>query len=188
MMRLSWWKTSSASWRRHLAERGDEALDGADHWRPRRHCARPLGGVRADGFLPRWIGRESDLPAVLDHDRSSMILSVLVALIFTPALHLDAPQAPREHGTTQRRGFFGWFNTWFMRSQARYGQQVSGITRRPARAPPLRAGHREGRRRSARLSAPPGRIPAGGGPGFHVRAGDGSAGRDRHSHVLSVLR
>ena len=64
---------------------------------------------------------------------SSMILSVLVALIFTPALTSTLLKRP-EHGTTQRRGFFGWFNTWFTRSQARYGQQVSRITRRPARA------------------------------------------------------
>jgi multidrug efflux pump len=58
---------------------------------------------------------------------------VLVALIFTPALTSTLLKRP-EHGTTQRRGFFGWFNTWFTRSQAHYGQQVSRITRRPARA------------------------------------------------------
>jgi multidrug efflux pump len=64
---------------------------------------------------------------------SAMILSVLVALIFTPALTSTLLKRP-EHGAVQRRGFFGWFNTWFTRSQARYGQQVSTITRRPARA------------------------------------------------------
>jgi multidrug efflux pump len=64
---------------------------------------------------------------------SSMILSVLVALIFTPALTSTLLKRP-EHGAVQRRGLFGWFNTWFTRSQARYGQQVSRITRRPARA------------------------------------------------------
>jgi multidrug efflux pump len=63
---------------------------------------------------------------------SSMILSVLVALIFTPALTSTLLKRP-EHGR-QRRGFFGWFNTGFARSQARYGRQVSSITRRPARA------------------------------------------------------
>jgi multidrug efflux pump len=64
---------------------------------------------------------------------SSMILSVLVALIFTPALTSTLLKGS-EHGTTRRRGFFGWFNTWFTRSQTRYGQQVSRITRRPAQA------------------------------------------------------
>jgi multidrug efflux pump len=63
---------------------------------------------------------------------SSMLLSVLVALIFTPALCATLLKRP-EHGASHR-GFFGWFNRVFNRSQARYGQQVSGITRRPARA------------------------------------------------------
>jgi len=64
---------------------------------------------------------------------SSMILSVLVALIFTPALTSTLLKRP-EHAAASRRGFFGWFNTWFARSQVRYGQQVSAINRRPARA------------------------------------------------------
>jgi multidrug efflux pump len=64
---------------------------------------------------------------------SSMILSVLVALIFTPALASTFLRRP-EHGAATRRGFFGWFNKVFARVQARYGQQVSSLTRRPARA------------------------------------------------------
>jgi multidrug efflux pump len=64
---------------------------------------------------------------------SSMLLSVLVALIFTPALCATFLKR-REHGAVRRRGFFGWFNKVFERSQARYGQQVSGITRHPGRA------------------------------------------------------
>ncbi len=64
---------------------------------------------------------------------SSMILSVLVALIFTPALSSTLLRRP-ERGAVQRRGFFGWFNTVFTRTQAQYGRQVSAITHRPARA------------------------------------------------------
>jgi multidrug efflux pump len=64
---------------------------------------------------------------------SSMILSVLVALVFTPALTSTLLRRS-QHESVQRRGFFGWFNTVFTRTQARYGQQVSSITRRPARA------------------------------------------------------
>jgi multidrug efflux pump len=64
---------------------------------------------------------------------ASMILSVLVALIFTPALTATILKRP-EPGAAPRRGFFGWFNRVFARSQARYGQQVSRVTRRPARA------------------------------------------------------
>jgi len=64
-----------------LAERGDAAVDGSDHGCVGRHCARALGGVRADGFLRGSGGviYRSSLTIV-----SSMILSVLVALIFTP--------------------------------------------------------------------------------------------------------
>ncbi|HEV8017251.1 MAG TPA: efflux RND transporter permease subunit [Steroidobacteraceae bacterium] len=64
---------------------------------------------------------------------SSMILSVLVALVFTPALTSTLLKGS-QHESVQRRGFFGWFNAVFTRTQARYGQQVSSITRRPARA------------------------------------------------------
>jgi multidrug efflux pump len=64
---------------------------------------------------------------------SSMILSVLVALVFTPALTATILK-PSEHDHVRRRGFFSWFNTVFTRSQARYGNQVSAITRRPAQA------------------------------------------------------
>jgi multidrug efflux pump len=63
---------------------------------------------------------------------SSMLLSVLVALIFTPALCATLLK-PHRGGETQR-GFFAWFNALFGRAQARYGRQVSHIARRPRRA------------------------------------------------------
>jgi multidrug efflux pump len=64
---------------------------------------------------------------------ASMILSVLVALIFTPALCATLLR-PREHGEERRRGFFGWFNSVYERAQTSYGHRVSAITRRPVRA------------------------------------------------------
>jgi multidrug efflux pump len=64
---------------------------------------------------------------------SSMILSVLVALIFTPALCATLLKRP-EPGAVSRSGLFGWFNAAFERAQAHYGRQVSAITRVPARA------------------------------------------------------
>jgi hydrophobe/amphiphile efflux-1 (HAE1) family protein len=64
---------------------------------------------------------------------SSMILSVLVALIFTPALCATLLKPPQP-GAANRSGLFGWFNAAFERAQARYGRQVSAITRVPARA------------------------------------------------------
>ncbi|KAA8996392.1 multidrug efflux RND transporter permease AcrD [Affinibrenneria salicis] len=58
---------------------------------------------------------------------SSMILSVLVAMILTPALcaTLLKPLAKgQQHG---RRGFFGWFNRSFERNALRYERGVAKI-------------------------------------------------------------
>jgi multidrug efflux pump len=54
---------------------------------------------------------------------SSMVLSVLVALIFTPALCATILRRPKEGG---RRGFFGWFNRNFDRGNRHY---VGGVRR-----------------------------------------------------------
>jgi multidrug efflux pump len=48
---------------------------------------------------------------------SSMVLSVLVALIFTPALCATILKRPKEGA---KRGFFGWFNRSFNRSNRKY--------------------------------------------------------------------
>jgi multidrug efflux pump len=54
---------------------------------------------------------------------SSMVLSVIVALVFTPALCATLLRRPK-HGA--RRGFFGWFNRNFDRGNTVY---VSGVKR-----------------------------------------------------------
>ena len=61
---------------------------------------------------------------------SAMVLSVLVALIFTPALCaiLIKPIAKGEHHAS--RGFFGWFNRTFERSVNGYERGVAAILRR----------------------------------------------------------
>ncbi|WP_120994836.1 efflux RND transporter permease subunit [Stutzerimonas urumqiensis] len=61
---------------------------------------------------------------------SAMVLSVLVALIFTPALcaTLLKPIAKGEHHAS--RGFFGWFNRTFERSVNGYERGVAAILRR----------------------------------------------------------
>jgi len=64
---------------------------------------------------------------------TSMILSVLVALIFTPALTATLLKPPKA-GAARRRGFFGWFNSLYERTQLHYGHKVSMVTRRPGRA------------------------------------------------------
>ncbi|MFP3448810.1 efflux RND transporter permease subunit, partial [Pseudomonas sp. SIMBA_067] len=65
---------------------------------------------------------------------SAMALSVLVALIFTPALcaTMLKPIDPEKHGQP-KRGFFGWFNRAFARLTTRYTVRVAGVLARPAR-------------------------------------------------------
>jgi multidrug efflux pump len=64
---------------------------------------------------------------------SSMVLSVLVALILTPALcaTLLKPVAQGHH--QEKRGFFGWFNRSFERSSRRYERGVGMILQRSLR-------------------------------------------------------
>ena len=60
---------------------------------------------------------------------SAMVLSVLVALIFTPALcaTLLKPLGKGEHAP--KRGFFGWFNRSFDRGVQRYERGVASMLR-----------------------------------------------------------
>ncbi|HEX4552316.1 efflux RND transporter permease subunit EmhB [Pseudomonas sp.] len=64
---------------------------------------------------------------------SAMALSVMVALIFTPALCATMLKAiPKgEHGTP-KKGFFGWFNRNFDRSVRSYERGVGNILQRKA--------------------------------------------------------
>ncbi|QQN49720.1 efflux RND transporter permease subunit [Stutzerimonas balearica] len=63
---------------------------------------------------------------------SAMSLSVLVALVFTPALcaTLLKPIAQGEHH--EKRGFFGWFNRSFQRGVGRYERGVKAMLRHKA--------------------------------------------------------
>jgi multidrug efflux pump len=64
---------------------------------------------------------------------SAMLLSVLVALVFTPALCATLLK-PMEQGHMQHhRGFFGWFNRVFDRSNLRYQSLVGRILRNTLR-------------------------------------------------------
>ncbi|HAG4036935.1 TPA: efflux RND transporter permease subunit [Salmonella enterica] len=64
---------------------------------------------------------------------SAMALSVLVALILTPALcaTLLKPVSAEHH--EKKSGFFGWFNTRFDHSVNHYTNSVSGIVRNTGR-------------------------------------------------------
>ncbi|CAM4155406.1 MULTISPECIES: efflux RND transporter permease subunit [Lelliottia] len=63
---------------------------------------------------------------------SAMALSVLVALILTPALCATLLKPPSEEHHA-KGGFFGWFNNLFDKSVEHYSNSVSGILRKTGR-------------------------------------------------------
>jgi multidrug efflux pump len=62
---------------------------------------------------------------------SAMILSVIVALVLTPALCATILHPATKHAT--RRGPFGWFNSAFERTASAYRSGAGGIINRSAR-------------------------------------------------------
>ena len=63
-----------------------------------------------------------------------MTLSVLVALIFTPALCATFLKAPRPgQSLNEKKGFFGWFNRTFDRGTQRFERGVGGMLARRGR-------------------------------------------------------
>jgi hydrophobe/amphiphile efflux-1 (HAE1) family protein len=61
----------------------------------------------------------------------AMVLSVLVALILTPALCCTILKPV--HSPPSKRGFFGWFNRVFDRGQVGYHRSVRSVIKRSAR-------------------------------------------------------
>ena len=117
----------------HLSPQGSHApFHGPDHRRSSGNCHGALGGVRADGVLQRIDGviyRQFSITIV-----SSMILSVLVALIFTPALCATLLKRPEQRRSRKGGGLISLFNRGFERAQAHYGQSVVALARRSGRA------------------------------------------------------
>jgi len=64
---------------------------------------------------------------------SAMSLSVLVALVFTPALCATLLRPRPAQAPEPVRGFFGWFNRGFTRVNLRYGFGVSHVATRTGR-------------------------------------------------------
>ncbi|MDI4238286.1 efflux RND transporter permease subunit [Bradyrhizobium sp. Arg237L] len=62
---------------------------------------------------------------------SAMILSVIVAIIFTPALCATLLKSPEDH--TARTGFFNWFNRTFNRGSHAYRNSAQGVIGRSPR-------------------------------------------------------
>jgi multidrug efflux pump len=65
---------------------------------------------------------------------SAMALSVLVALILTPALCATLLKPVHQGEHEEKRGFFGWFNRKFENGNAKYRGVVSGMLSKPARS------------------------------------------------------
>lgn len=63
---------------------------------------------------------------------TAMALSVLVALIFTPALCATMLKAGHAH--QPKKGFFGWFNRGFDRTNGKYQSGVAAMLKRPVRS------------------------------------------------------
>jgi len=61
---------------------------------------------------------------------TAMVLSVAVALIFTPALCATLLRAPRADAD-EHKGFFGWFNRGYDRTSKSYRRGVLGMIKRP---------------------------------------------------------
>jgi hydrophobe/amphiphile efflux-1 (HAE1) family protein len=64
---------------------------------------------------------------------SAMALSVLVAIIFTPALCATMLKQ-NKNGHGKKTGFFGWFNRSFDRTNHQYQRGVAGMLKRPVRS------------------------------------------------------
>jgi len=63
---------------------------------------------------------------------AAMALSVLVALIFTPALCATLLKPAAKGAHHERRGFFGWFNRTFQQGVQGYERGVKAVLRRKA--------------------------------------------------------
>jgi multidrug efflux pump len=65
---------------------------------------------------------------------SAMVLSVLVALILTPALCATILKPLPPSGHVEHTGFFKWFNTWFDRGRGKHAGGVNSMLGRPGRS------------------------------------------------------
>src|SRR6185312_11421875 len=62
---------------------------------------------------------------------SAMVLSVLVALVLTPALCATLLKPIAKGDYHEKRGFFGWFNRNFAASNEKYQSSLAKVIRRP---------------------------------------------------------
>ncbi|WP_254694687.1 efflux RND transporter permease subunit [Enterobacter ludwigii] len=104
------------------------------------------GRYRAHWWVSPWCSRRSlspwpflavqREPSIVSFSLtivSAMALSVLVALILTPALCATLLKPVSSDHHEKKGGFFGWFNALFDRSVEHYSNSVSGILRKTGR-------------------------------------------------------
>jgi len=115
---------------------------------------------------------------------SAMVLSVLVALILTPALCATILK-PIKHGEFgAKRGFFGWFNRPFDSSTNRRQPEHRRPHARPA--PPLSRDLCPDRCRHGRIvHAPANLLPAGRGSGLPAFASHAAGRCNQRAHARS---
>ncbi len=65
---------------------------------------------------------------------SAMTLSVLVALVLTPALCATILKPLPPSGHVEHKGFFKWFNKWFDRGRAGHARGLDAMLKRPGRS------------------------------------------------------
>ncbi len=115
---------------------------------------------------------------------TAMLLSVLVAMVLTPALCATLLRRGEDHAA--KRGLAGWFNRSFDRGALayRHGVRAGRARARPALPAAVRAA---GGRDRLDVRAPARLVPAGRGPGHpdHRRAAAGR--RDARSHRAGAL-
>lgn len=64
---------------------------------------------------------------------SAMLLSVIVALVLTPALCATILKPAHKGELAHQKGFFGWFNRLFSKATGGYTNSVGGSLKRPVR-------------------------------------------------------
>ena len=108
---------------------------------------------------------------------SAMVLSVLVALILTPALCATLLK-PMKHGEFgAQRGFFGWFNRFFDTNANRYQNGVRKVIKQGTRIRHHLSGHAGGA--GGALHAHAHLLPAGRGSGVIMSMVQLPGGRPR---------
>ena len=112
---------------------------------------------------------------------SAMGLSVLVALVLTPALCATILKPLPPSGHVEHKGFFGWFNRSFDAGRNKHERGLAAMLRRPGRSMLVYLAHGGGRRRCCSREFRPRSCRTK--TRLHVRPGADAAGRHERAHT-----